>query len=121
MHLLIRLLINAIVFYLIAIYVPGFHINGFMTAVIAAIVFGIVNAIIRPIVLLITLPATILTLGLFVIIVNALMFWLTVVIVPGFRVDGFGPALIGAVIMMIVSLITNHLFKPETFSTTTTA
>lgn len=117
MHLLLRLIINAIVFYLIAIYVPGFHISGFMPAVIAAIIFGLVNAVIRPIVLLLSLPATILTLGLFVIIVNALMFWLTVWITPGFKVDGFVPALIGGVIMTIVSIITNHVFKAETTST----
>lgn len=113
MNLIIRLIINAIAFYLIAIYVPGFHIASFTTAIIAAVIFGLVNAIIRPLVLLLTLPATILTLGLFIIIVNALMFWLTVWITPGFKVDGFVPALIGAVIMMIVSLLTNHLFKAE--------
>lgn len=113
MHLLIRLLINAIVLYLIAIYVPGFHINGFTTAIIAAIIFGLVNAIIRPIVLLLSLPATILTLGLFVIVINALMFWLTVWITPGFHVDGFVPALEGAIIMTIVSILTNHLFRSD--------
>jgi|SRR5579884_1559079 len=113
MHLLIRLIINAIVFYLIAIYVPGFHISGWTAAIIAAVIFGLVNAIIRPVVLLLSLPATILTLGLFVIIVNALMFWLTVWITPGFKVDGFMPALIGGIIMTIVSIITNHVFKAE--------
>jgi putative membrane protein len=113
MHLLIRLIINAIVLYLIARYVPGFQISGFTAAIIAAIIFGLVNAVIRPIVLLLSLPATILTLGLFVIIVNALMFWLTVWITPGFHVSGFVPALIGGIIMTIVSILTNHLFKPE--------
>jgi putative membrane protein len=121
MHLIIRLIINAIVLYLIALYVPGFHISGFMAAIIAAIIFGLVNAVIRPIVLLLSLPATILTLGLFVIIVNALMFWLTVWITPGFKVDGFVPALIGGIIMTIVSIITNHVFKAETTTTTASA
>ena|SRR5579864_7786815 len=120
MHLLLRLIINAIVLYLIALYVPGFHISGFMAAVIAAIIFGLVNAIIRPIVLLLSLPATILTLGLFVIVINAFLFWLTIWITPGFRVDGFVPALIGAIIMMIVSMLTNHLFKAETSRPVTT-
>jgi putative membrane protein len=121
MHLLIRLIINAIVFYLIALYVPGFHISGWTAAIIAAVIFGLVNAIIRPIVLLLSLPATILTLGLFVIVVNALMFWLTVWITPGFKVDGFMPALIGGVIMTVVSIITNHLFKAEATPATSTA
>jgi len=70
-------------------------------------------------VLLLTLPATILTLGLFVIVINALMFWFTIWLTPGFHVDGFKPALIGAIIMMVVSLLTNHLFKAETVRTAT--
>jgi len=113
MHLIIRLIVNAVAFYLIATYVPGFHVASFTAALIAAIIFGIVNAIIRPIVLLITLPLTLVTLGLFIIIVNALMFWLTAYLAPGFKVDGFGPALEGAIIMMIVSFIVSHLFKSE--------
>ena len=116
MHLLIRLIVNAIVFYLIATYVPGFSIhsgNVVMTVLIAALIFGIVNAIIRPILLLITLPINIVTLGLFTIIINALMLWLTVVLVPGFTVSGFVPALEGAIIMMIVSLVLSHLFHSE--------
>ncbi len=113
MHFLIRLLINGIVFYLIARYVPGIHANGFGSAVLAAFIFGIVNAIIRPIVLLLTLPFTIITLGLFVIIVNALMFWLATWIAPGFKVDGFVPALIGGIIMAIVGMITNQVFKEQ--------
>lgn len=113
MHFILRLLINGIVFYLIAMYVPGIHANGFGAAVLAAFIFGIVNAIVRPIVLLLTLPLTILTLGLFIIIVNALMFWLTTWITPGFHVDGFKPALIGGIIMMIVGIITNHLLREQ--------
>jgi putative membrane protein len=111
MHLIIRLIINAIAFYLIATYVPGIHVASFTAALIAAIIFGVINAIIRPLVLLITLPLTVVTLGLFIIIINALMFWLTAYIAPGFKVDGFGPALEGAVIMMIVSFIVSHVFK----------
>lgn len=115
MHIVLRFIINAIVFYLIARYVPGFHIASFTSALIAALIFGVVNAIIRPIVFLITLPLTIVTLGLFIIIVNALMFWITVSWAPGFTVDGFGPVLIGAIIMMIVGFLTNHLLaEPRT-------
>lgn len=114
MHLLIRLIVNAIAFYCIAKYVPGFnHDITAGTAIIAALVFGVVNAIIRPILLLITLPINLITLGLFTIVINALMFWLTVVLVPGFTVAGFVPALEGAIIMMIVSLILSHIFVSE--------
>jgi putative membrane protein len=119
MNFLLRLIINGIVMYCIALYVPGIHTNGFGAALLAALIFGIVNAIIRPIVLLLTLPLTVITLGLFVIIVNALMFWLATWIAPGFKVDGFTPALIGGIIMAIVGIITNHLFKERPVRTTT--
>src|SRR5579872_4220659 len=79
----------------------------------SAFIFGIVNAIVRPIVLLLTLPFTIITLGLFIIVVNALMFWLATWISPGFKVDGFVPALIGGIIMAIVGMITNAVFKEQ--------
>jgi putative membrane protein len=113
MHLLIRLILNALAFWLIAKYVPGFHMAGMWTPLIAAVIFGIVNAIVRPIVLLLTLPITIVTLGLFIIIVNALMFWLVTWITPNFKADGFGPVLIGAIIMMVWSFIVNQIFKAE--------
>lgn len=109
MHLLLRFIINAIAFYCIATYVPGFHIASWTTALVAALIFGIINAIIRPILFLITLPLTVVTLGLFIIILNALMFWLAVVWTPGLTANGFGPILIGAIIMMIVAFLTNHL------------
>jgi len=114
MHFIIRLLINALALWLIAKYVPGFYMaGGVWTPIIAALIFGIVNALVRPIVLLLTLPISILTLGLFVIIVNALMFWLVTWITPNFKVSGFVPALIGALIMMVVSLIVNKVFAAE--------
>ncbi len=113
MHFVIRLLINALALWLIAKYVPGFSMTGAWTPIIAALIFGIVNALVRPIVLLLTLPISILTLGLFVIVVNALMFWLVTWLTPNFKVSGFVPALIGALIMMVVSLIVNHIFKAE--------
>lgn len=119
MHFLLRLLINGIVFYLIAMYVPGIHANGFGAAILAAFIFGIVNAVIRPIVILLTLPFTIITLGLFIIVVNALMFWLATWIAPGFHVDGFTPALIGGIIMTIVGILTNHLFRERSVRTAT--
>lgn len=120
MHFLLRLLINGIVFYCIAMFVPGIHANGFGSAVLAAFIFGIVNAIVRPVVLLLTLPLTIVTLGLFIIIVNALMFWLATWIAPGFHVYGFMPALIGGIIMMIVGIITNHVLKEQNVRTART-
>lgn len=113
MTFLLRLIINGIVFYCLQYFVPGIHVHNFGSAIIAALIFGIVNAILRPIVLLLTLPFTILTLGLFVLIVNALLFWLVSWVGPGYVVDSFGAAFIGAIIMMIVSFLTNHLLKSE--------
>jgi putative membrane protein len=114
MHFIIRLLVNALALWLIAKYVPGFTMTGSIwTPILAALIFGIVNALVRPIVLLLTLPLTVVTLGLFIIIVNALMFWLVTWITPNFKVSGFGPALIGALIMMVVSYIVNAIFKAE--------
>ena len=113
MLLLLRLLINALTFYLIAMYVPGFHVADFKAAIIAAVIFGVVNALIRPVVLLISLPFTILTLGIFVLIVNAFMFWLTARISPGLRIDSFGAAFIGSLIMLVVGTITSHLLRSD--------
>lgn len=118
MHLIIRFIVNAIVLYLIARYVPGFNHNvSVMTAVIAAIIFGLVNAILGPILRLITLPITFLTLGLFSIVVNYILFIITVWVAPGFHNTGeISPwlaNLYGAVIMMIVSTIMHSSTRPE--------
>jgi putative membrane protein len=110
---LLRFLVNAIVLYLIAKYVPGFnHSVGIWTAVIAAIIFGLVNALIGPILRLISLPLTWLTHGLFSIVINYILFVLTVWIAPGFNNSGeISPwlaNLYGAIIMMIVSTLMNE-------------
>jgi putative membrane protein len=107
---LLRFLVNAIVLYLIARYVPGFnHTITIWTAVIAAIVFGLVNAIIGPILRLISLPLTWITHGLFSIVINYILFALTVWIAPNFHTTGeINPwlaNLYGAIIMMIVSTL----------------
>ncbi len=118
MHLLIRFIVNAIVLYLIAKFVPGFnHDVGAGTALIAALVFGLVNAIIGPILRLISLPITWITHGLFSIVVNFVLFWLTVLIAPNFRTTGeISPwlaLLIGAVIMMLVSTVLQQIWAPR--------
>jgi putative membrane protein len=89
--------------------VNGIHVDGFGYALLAALVLGIVNFLVRPILILITLPVTILTLGLFLIVVNALMLKLTSALVSGFHVVGFIPALIGAVLLGLLNLIVSAL------------
>ena len=111
MQLLLRWLINAIAIMLIALYLPGFGISSFYAALIAALVLGILNALIRPLLVLLTLPVNILTLGLFTLIINAFLLWLTSTIVKGFFVGGFWPAFWGALILCLVSWLTSWLLK----------
>ncbi len=113
MHLLIRLIVNAIALYVIAQFLPGFHVDSFTHAVIAALALGIANAIVRPILFVISLPLEILTLGLFTFVINALVLWLVARLVPGFRIDGFGPAFLGALILSVISFLLSHLFAGD--------
>jgi putative membrane protein len=109
MHWLLRFVITAAALWAIATYVPGFSLTHWYDALIAAVIFGIVNTIIGPILKLISLPLTIITIGLFSIVVNWALFALTVWISPGFHATGVPWAawlstLVGAVIMMLVNI-----------------
>ena len=109
MHWLLRFLITAAALWAIATYVPGFSLAHWWDALIAAVIFGIVNTFIGPILKLISLPLTILTIGLFSIVVNWALFALTVWISPGFHATGvpwpaWESTLIGAIVMMLVSI-----------------
>lgn len=119
MHLIFRFIVNALALYLIAKYVPGFNHNATIgTAIIAAIIFGLVNALIGPILRLLTAPLTFITFGAFSIVVNYVLFVLTVWIAPNFHNTGeINPwlaNLYGAVIMMLVSTLMHAATKsPE--------
>jgi len=115
MKLLLRWLISAAALMLIAMYVPGIKVASFYTALIAALIFGLINALIRPIALLLTLPINLLTLGLFTLIINTAMFWFASTIVKGFYVSGFWPAFWGALIMWLVAWFTNMLLKNKAY------
>lgn len=109
MHFLLRFLVTAVALYFIAMYIPGFTIAHWYDAAIAAVIFGIVNAIIGPILRLISLPLTLITLGLFSIVINWALFALTVWISPGFHTTGtpwaaWQSTLVGAIIMMLVAM-----------------
>ena len=116
MFLLLRLIINAVALLVTAWIVPGIYLGAagphptqhdWVTLLIVALIFGLVNAVIRPIIFLLSLPLTIITLGLFTFVINAFMLLLTSWIAQGmglgFRVDGFLPALLGALIISVVS------------------
>lgn len=110
-EILLRWVLNAIALLLVAWLVPGFALGGLYSALIGALVLGFVNAVIRPILFVLTLPVTIITLGLFAFVINALMIWFVSTIVKGFEVEGFVPALLVAMMLWLVSLATNWLIK----------
>jgi putative membrane protein len=107
---LLRLLVNAAAVYLAVRWVPGIRAEGLAAILIAALVLGLVNTIIRPILLVVTLPITLVTLGIFLLVLNAFCFWLTAALVPGLAVDSFLPAFLGAIVVSVVSwLLTTFL------------
>jgi Predicted membrane protein len=109
LHLLFRWLLNAAALLLVAYLYPGVEVTSFGAALLAAIVLGLVNAVIRPILLVLTLPVTILTLGLFIFVINALLFWLAAEIVGGFHVAGFWAALVGSILYSVITLVTSWI------------
>jgi putative membrane protein len=110
--LLARWLLNAVALLLVAYFYEGVQISGLTAALLAALVLGLVNAVVRPVLVLLTLPVTILTLGLFLFVINALLFWLVAEIVGGFRVTGFVAALVGSILYSLITLLTGWLVIP---------
>ena len=107
--LLLRWLLNALALLAVAYLYPGVHVDSFFAAAIAALVLGLVNALIRPILVVLTLPVTIVTLGLFLFVINAALFWLVAQIVKGFAVEGFLAALVGSILYSLISLAVSWL------------
>ena len=103
MRILLVWLLNALALIVVAYVVPGIAVASFTSALVAALILGLVNAVIRPILVVLTLPVTILTLGLFIFVINALLFWFVGSFVRGFEVQGFFAGLIGSVLFSIVS------------------
>ncbi|MEP6702119.1 MAG: phage holin family protein [Betaproteobacteria bacterium] len=106
---LIRWLLNALPLWLATYIFADFKFAGLGSLIVAALLFGLVNAVIRPIILLLTLPLTIVTLGLFILVINALMLMFVAAVVPGFVLGGFWTAFWAAIFIAIVSFITNRL------------
>ncbi|GAB2763986.1 phage holin family protein [Rhabdobacter roseus] len=103
MNLLIRLVISTVAIIVAANLLDGVHVSNITTAVVAAIVLGILNTFVRPVLQILALPITILTLGLFYFVINVLMIYLTAALVDGFAIDGFITALLFGLIVAIVS------------------
>jgi putative membrane protein len=108
-RLLARVLLNGIAIIVAAYFVPGLVLAGTPTALLAGLILGVVNAIVRPVLLVLTFPLTLVTLGLFIFVVNALCLGLTAALVPGFSIAGFWSMLLGALIVSVVSWILNGL------------
>lgn len=103
MTLLLIWILNALALIAVANFVPGIRVDGFTDALIAAFFLGLVNTLIRPLLILLTLPATLITLGLFIFVINGLLFWFVGSVLRGFVVEGFWPGVMGAVLYSIFS------------------
>jgi putative membrane protein len=110
MRFLARLLMNGLAIIVAAWMLPGLHLSGPGSALAAGAVLGLVNALVRPVLFILTLPLTLVTLGLFIFVLNAICLALTAAVIPGFAIDGFWWALIGALLVTLVSWILNGFF-----------
>jgi putative membrane protein len=110
MFFLFRLLIHMVAILIIAYLLPRvIRVDGLLAALVAAFLLGIINAILRPIVVILTFPLTLLTFGLFLLVINGLMLWLVSALVRGFHVNGFWGALVGSILISIVSWILSRV------------
>lgn len=111
MQIVIALILNALALLATAYIVPGFKVADFTTALLAAIVLGVVNTFIKPVLAYITQPITIVTLGLFAFVVNAVVLFIVAAVVKGLTIDGWVPAILGAVVLSVVSTVLTSVFK----------
>jgi putative membrane protein len=109
MKFIFRFLIGALALLGVAYLVPGVAVDNFYSALIASFILGVLNMLVRPILFILTLPITIISLGLFIFVINALMFWWAASFLEGFAVQGFIPALFGSLLVTLASTIANKL------------
>lgn len=112
-QLILRWILNAFALFLVMKLVPGIRIDQFSALLVGTLVLGLLNAFLRPIIILLTLPVTLLTLGLFTLVVNGFIFYLAAHLVAGFRVAGFGTAFVAALVFSLFSFILNLIFQPK--------
>ncbi|MFA5841829.1 MAG: phage holin family protein [Candidatus Paceibacterota bacterium] len=113
MRLLLKWVLAAFAILAAAYLVPGIHVASLITALIVALVLGVLSITIKPVVKLITLPINLLTLGLFSLVVNALFFWLVGTVIKGFTVDGFVAAFLGSLVVSVINFIGDKLTDKE--------
>ena len=105
MKLIVKWLLSACALLAVAYFYNGVQVSSFTTALLAAFIIGLFNTVVRPVLVVLTLPVTLVTLGLFLFVVNALMFWAAAGVMDGFRVTGFSAALIGSLIYSVFGLV----------------
>ena len=111
--LIVHWIVSALLLVLVDYFIAGIAIANFGYALLAALVLGVLNGLVRPLLILITLPITILTLGLFLFVVNALVLGLAAGLVPGFTITGFGAALLGALLLTLFNLVASSVLHPK--------
>lgn len=104
-----KIVVNAIALYVVGYLLPGFRLNGFSALMVASIVWAIMTTLVRPILVILTLPINIMSLGLFTFILNGFLLYITSQIVPGFVISNLGSAVLGWIILSIVSSVLNSL------------
>ncbi|WP_209020004.1 phage holin family protein [Allopusillimonas soli] len=111
MELILVWILNAVALLIVAYILPGITVASFGSALVAALVLGLLNTLVKPVLVLLTLPITIVTLGLFLLVLNALVFWFVGSVLKGFQVNGFWWALLGAIVYSIVSGLLSRLLS----------
>lgn len=109
---LAHLLITSALLLLVSDFVRGVQVDGWGSAFLGAIVLGLVNAFVRPVMVILTLPLTLLSFGLFLLVINALVLWLVAALVPGIRIQGFGPALVGSLLLTVLNMLVAFVVGP---------
>lgn len=111
MNFLLQWLVSGVAVLITAYLLPGVRVTGFFAALVTALILGLINAFIRPLLILLTLPLNILTLGLFILVINALLIMLAAAIVPGFSVQGFWWALLFGVVLAVIGTVLGAIVK----------
>ncbi|MFZ0106537.1 MAG: phage holin family protein [Thiobacillus sp.] len=113
MRLLLLWILNAVALLAVTWLLPSIQVSGFGAALLAALLLGFINTLVRPVLAILTLPITLLTLGIFYLVLNGLLFWLASALLPGFQVAGFGSAVFGAILYGVIAWALSSLIPDQ--------
>ena len=113
MRIILIWIFNALALLAVAYLLPAIHVNGFISALIAALLLGLINTLLRPLLILLTLPVTVLSLGLFILVINGLLFWFAGSVLKGFEVNGFWAGVMGALLYSVFSYLLSLLLRQQ--------